>query len=219
MLKTNKWVPDEMWSSRFSFSQFGEDLVLASLFHRNKISQGNFVDVGAFHPIKLSNTYFFYRQGWRGVNVEPNPEGFRLFLDRRPADTNLNCAVSQACKEVEFVCDSAFSGINGPKYEFRSGNPAPKIINIQSKPLRDIFAENLNGVQITFLSTDCEGYDLEVLQSNAWDKYRPLVILTELQGQKKEGPIFDYLADVGYEFYVKIGLTGFFMQKEYSWIY
>jgi len=98
MLKTKKWVPDEMWNSRFSFSQFGEDLVLASLFHRNNISQGSFVDVGAFHPIKLSNTYFFYRQGWRGVNVEPNPEGFRLFLDMRPADINLNCAVSQACK-------------------------------------------------------------------------------------------------------------------------
>lgn len=219
MLTNKKWAPDEMWNSRFSFSQFGEDLVLASLFHRNNISHGNYVDVGAFHPISISNTYFFYRQGWRGINIEPNPEGFRLFLERRPDDINLNYAISQSYGEVDFVCDGPCSGISGPKYEFRRENLFPKKIKVPSKPLQDIFSEKPNNYQLTFLSTDCEGYDLEVLQSNDWDKYRPLVILTELQGQNKEGPIFDYLSEVGYEFYVKIGLTGFFIQKEFKWIF
>jgi hypothetical protein len=110
-------------------------------------------------------------------------------------------------------------GSSGPKYEIRSENLSPKKIKVPSKPLRDIFSEYTHKQKVTFLSTDCEGYDLEVLQSNDWDRYRPLVILSELQGSKKEGPIFDYLSKVEYEFFAKIGLTGFFLQKEYKWIY
>jgi hypothetical protein len=47
----------ELRAMRVSYSLFGEDLVVRSYFSENfENSTGRFIDVGAFHPFKLSNT-------------------------------------------------------------------------------------------------------------------------------------------------------------------
>ena len=56
-------------------------------------STGFFVDVGAFHPIALSNTYSLYCRGWQGINVEPRPKVAREFAAFRPRDTTLSVAI------------------------------------------------------------------------------------------------------------------------------
>jgi hypothetical protein len=53
-----------------------------------------YVDVGAHHPRRFSNTQYFYRQGWRGINIEPNPDGHALLKLFRRKDININCGVS-----------------------------------------------------------------------------------------------------------------------------
>src|SRR6478752_2964499 len=55
-----------------SMSQFGEDAVLAQLFHDQ--DQGLYVDVGALEPFNGSNTYALSQRGWRGINIEPQPD-------------------------------------------------------------------------------------------------------------------------------------------------
>ncbi len=51
---------------------------------------------------------------------------------------------------------------------------------IPTRPLADILDEYLPANQtIDFLTVDVEGLDLAVLRSNNWQKYRPVVILTE----------------------------------------
>lgn len=40
---------------------------------------GIYVDVGAFHPTKFSNTHLFYLNGWRGINIEARPGSKKLF--------------------------------------------------------------------------------------------------------------------------------------------
>ena len=47
------------------YPQEGEDLVAARLLGDG--DNGFYVDVGAHHPIGHSNTYLFYRRGWRGI--------------------------------------------------------------------------------------------------------------------------------------------------------
>jgi FkbM family methyltransferase len=167
------------------FSQFGEDIFLDQYFpHRNT---GFYVDVGAFHPFSYSNTYLFYRRGWRGINIEPNPKGFAEFSRYRPRDVNLNCAVSSEAKTVSFTCDGVFSGIADDTHLFKDRNPNAQQINVQSRPLSQIFAEHVpNGVEIDFMSVDCEGHDLEVLRSNDWQRYRPRVLLVEDHGKRPE---------------------------------
>ena len=75
-----------------SYSQEGEDMVLERIFAGKK--GGFYVDVGAHHPRRFSNTYFFYRKGWKGINIEPNPEAIHAFQSDRKRDTNLQCGIS-----------------------------------------------------------------------------------------------------------------------------
>ena len=61
----------------FTFSQEGEDLLINRIL--NNKSEGFFIDIGAHHPIRFSNTYFFYRKGWRGINVDAMPGSMKAF--------------------------------------------------------------------------------------------------------------------------------------------
>src|SRR3989344_4572766 len=82
----NTWFYDLL--GKRSYSQSGEDMILRSIFDDKK--EGFYVDVGAFHPKLYSNTYYFYKRGWRGINIEPNP-GANFGI--RKGDINLKCGI------------------------------------------------------------------------------------------------------------------------------
>ena len=68
-----KYFPIDRYLSLKSYSQEGEDMVLRSFFEGQKNYKGFFVDVGAHHPYRFSNTLHFYKKGWRGINIDPQP--------------------------------------------------------------------------------------------------------------------------------------------------
>src|SRR4051794_18414209 len=77
--KGSEWGQPVGWAQaglpngpRLSFAQQGEDLVVDSLFGALKVAKPTYLDIGAYEPIRSNNTYLFYRQGGRGVLVEPN---------------------------------------------------------------------------------------------------------------------------------------------------
>src|SRR2546430_11530274 len=80
-----------------SYSQNGEDVRLARAFSGQPT--GFYVDVGAGGPVVDSVTKHFYDRGWRGINVEPDPEAFRLLAEERPRDVSLAVACSDAAGE------------------------------------------------------------------------------------------------------------------------
>lgn len=75
------------------YSQDGEDALLSSFYERKKGYKGFFVDVGAHHPYRFSNTAYYYKKGWRGINIEPTPNLFNVFLKHRKRDINLNLGI------------------------------------------------------------------------------------------------------------------------------
>src|SRR5689334_5444047 len=78
---------------RHSFAQEGEDLVRASFFEGRR--NGFFVDVGAHHPKRFSNTYHFYLfRERRGINIDATPGSMTAFRRARPEDINIEAAVS-----------------------------------------------------------------------------------------------------------------------------
>ena len=176
------------WYSAMSFSQFGEDVILRQYFRKKK--NGVFVDVGAYQPVSLSNTYYFYLKGWRGINIEPNPKGIEEFKKMRPEDTNLMMGVSTEAAELDYHMlddkpyENSFSldqvGGRG------NSNDVHKVVKIKVDRLDSILQEHLKGVQPDFFSIDVEGLNLEVLQSNDWEKIRPKVVLIEKHQKKEE---------------------------------
>ena len=206
---------DELKCGRLSFSQFGEDILLESLFGRKK-KHGFYVDVGAFNPVRNSNTYLFYKKGWNGINIEANPKHFERFPASRKRDVNLNLAVSDTKSTVEFTCDGSFSGIRDENYSSKDSNrKTATTIKVETHTLKEIFEKHLpKDTSIDFISIDCEGHDEKVVKSNDWELYRPKVVLVEQHGDRVKGEIYDYLQKYGYRFYCRIGLTLAFLVEE-----
>ena len=62
----------EMRCLNKTYSQYGEDLILSSAIEYLKIDENiSYLDIGANHPMSLSNTYLLYKQGASGVLIEP----------------------------------------------------------------------------------------------------------------------------------------------------
>lgn len=201
-----------------SYSQEGEDLVLSRIFS-NKGS-GFYVDIGAHHPKRFSNTYKFYKAGWQGINVEPNPDFFHLFIKHRPKDTNLNCGVAKEKGNLEYFMfdESALNTFNREVLNDRLENTPYKhlhTINIDVKPLAKLLKEHVpTNVKIDFLSIDVEGLDLEVIKSNDWEFFRPTWVLVEQLNleniENLDFEIHHYMKSVGYNLFAKTLNTLFY---------
>src|SRR6478672_655222 len=77
------------------YSSGGEDAIVSKTFqYFLPTRSGFYVDVGAFHPFKHSNTYILYKAGWHGVNIDPRPGSKALFDRFRPRDVNIETGIS-----------------------------------------------------------------------------------------------------------------------------
>jgi FkbM family methyltransferase len=206
-----------------SWSQEGEDRILHRIFETKQ--KGFYVDVGAHHPKRFSNTYLFYLQGWHGINIDAMPGSMEAFRRFRPRDINIEVAVSKT-KEVlayHIFNEPAFNGFSVSLSERRnaadSGCKLMKTIDMMTMPLDEILDNNLpQNQQIDFLSIDVEGLDLEVLESNDWQKYRPKIVLVEVLEKTLEDmlsdPISKFLNKNGYQLFSKCHHTVFFHREE-----
>jgi hypothetical protein len=98
----------ENWETE-SFSQSGEDVIVNFILgYLHMAANMTYLDVGAFHPTKLSNTYYFYRGGRRGVLVEPNVDMAELLRTVRPKDVTLvaGIGITDEWHEVKSGCTS-----------------------------------------------------------------------------------------------------------------
>ncbi len=206
-----------------SFSQEGEDILLARMFNDGRV--GTYVDVGAHHPYRFSNTYKFYRLGWRGINVDAMPGSMELFRKRRSRDINLELGVAEEAGEMTFnvFSEPALNTFDAAiaKAREQDGNPIQQRVKVQCKPLSAIIAENplpANGNN-SFLSIDVEGLDLQVLRSNDWSKYRPSLVVAEDIGKSIDelasGAVAIYLRDQGYVFFSKLAHSCFFKRIDF----
>lgn len=162
----------------YSFAQAGEDIVLQRIFLGTK--KGFYVDVGAYHPFRLSNTYYFYLNGWNGINIEPRPGSRDLFQKYRPNDINLEVGVAPVQGVYNYhVFEedtlNQFSYTNSSLLTEKKN----QIIKVKTSPLSSILDEHAKGKRIDFLTIDTEGSELQVLLSNNWLDYSPAVILIE----------------------------------------
>jgi len=155
-----------------SYSQEGEDMILNRILGERRC--GFYVDVGAHHPRRFSNTYFFYKRGWSGINIEPNPDVIRAFNSERPRDKNIQCGISdcEGVRKFYHFDDSALNTFDETVVKSRIAATTYRLVKHEYIPLvrlDRILRKHLNeAVQIDFLSVDVEGFDLAVLKSNDW---------------------------------------------------
>lgn len=194
-------------------------MVLRGIFEGQ--TSGFYVDVGAHHPQRFSNTHYFYLAGWRGINIDAMPGSMEPFNQLRPRDINLEIGVSEFAEALTYYAfdEPALNGFskevadrineNG-RYHLQFTRPVP------TRPLAEILDEYLPVKQtIDFLTIDVEGLDHAVMRSNNWEKYRPLVILTEtIHISPTSGAQF--LRNLGYRELCSTPRTQFFCREDFT---
>lgn len=215
-----KSVPAGWIFSPKSYSQEGEDMVYRSFFETRKNYKGFYVDVGAHHPTRFSNTFYFYRKGWHGINIEPTPGAGRLFDIYRKRDININAGISSQAGSLPFYCfddEPALNSFSKTEAEHTNANTRYKItrvINIAAMTLAGVLEKHLpDGQAIDFLNIDAEGFEMEVLISNDWSRYTPLFIIIEIKMAIENitgSAVYNYLTERNYVLVAKTMRTSFF---------
>lgn len=209
---------DNIFLCDLSFSQEGEDLILKKIFGGAK--NGFYVDVGAYHPIQFSNTYYFYTQGWHGINIEPNRKYWDIFESARNRDYNINCAVGVGSGEYFVYDEPAYNTFSKDRVvELENSTrkkPVKVVTGIVSKSLRSILLEQ-NVSEIDFLNIDVEGSEIQVLESNNWALFSPKIILIEQTERELEkimlSEVYRFLKEKGYALVTKTYSTSFYKLK------
>jgi FkbM family methyltransferase len=171
-------------SSR-SFSQSGEDLIIDFILNNHFATiQPSYLDIGAYDPVKFSNTYLFYERGCSGVLIEPDPDLSANLAKTRPRDRVLNIGVSDKESESDFYLVSpatlnTFSKKEFDQYKiFYPGTTLREIVKTKTKRIGSILDAHFKG-GLDLLSIDVEGLDYQIISSINFKKHRPTVICVE----------------------------------------
>lgn len=212
--------------SKIHCSQYGEDILIHKIFSK-RMETGFYLDVGAFHPFQYSNTAYLWAKGWRGMNVDANPNSIRLFEKTRTQDHNLLAAIvsAETAKNNTTVpifisgtqvdpmgtCDQKTAGDRG--YAKMHDIPAFDIGRILA------MATKLAGKPIDFLNIDIEGLDETIIHEIDFSIYQPSVICVEDYSSdvpiSVDSRITRRLISAGYSFDAKIGPSSIFQLNSF----
>lgn len=208
--------------AQISYSQDGEDMILKEIFSCK--SEGFYVDIGAHHPKRFSNTYNFYKNGWRGINIDPLVGVKGIFDELRPRDINLEIGISDNIGQLNYYMydEPAFNTFSKEACERAKSKfdiEPFQVKKIEVDRLENILNKHAANMQIDLMNIDVEGYELNVLKSNDWEKWVPKVILVEIKDNNfeniKNNSIHRYLIERYYELLAKTNLTGIYKNKNY----
>jgi FkbM family methyltransferase len=175
------------------FSNAGLDNLDQKIFKYLPVGKGIFIEAGANDGINQSNTYFLEKKhGWTGTLVEPIPRLYKRCQRARPQSRVVNAALvgpENQGKDITIldlglmsVVDGSLGGGESEKAHIEfgksfSGKKFAKSIatGITLSNLIDEHGSN----QITFLSLDLEGYELEALKGLDLERHKPSCILVE----------------------------------------
>ena len=161
-----------------SYSGGAIDLIIDYYFKDKK--KGIYIDVGAYHPFKGSNTYKLFSRGWSGINIDLDYQTIDIFNHFRPNDENICAAVSDSVTEKKLFFHHNRSAIN--TLEERLGYRAKEIKTIKTTTLKEILDNSkFKVLDLDFLSIDVEGHELAVIKGLDLEKYPVKIIVIEHQ--------------------------------------
>jgi FkbM family methyltransferase len=213
---------------KISFSQCGEDLIVKFIFDCIGIHKPTYIDIGAHHPHYISNTALFYKNGCRGINIEPDPTLFKEFLRYRNEDKNLNIGISDTSSELDFYIISTptlntFSKEEAEKYAQEGDFKIKSTEKIKVKTLQNVLDQCSNGVFSQFLSIDAEGVDEVIIKEIDFENNYPIVICIETISFSTSGngikntDLINFIIDKGYMLYADTHINTIFVRRE-NWL-
>jgi len=208
-----------------SYSQSGEDLIVAFILKTLKIKKPTYVDIGAHHPFYISNTAALYKKGFSGVCIEPDPTLFKEIKKSRKRDVCLNIGIGiDGSDESDFYLMTTstlntFSKEEALNYDKNSRHKIKEIIKLPLKTINWVFENHTNG-KPDFVSIDVEGLDFEILKSLDFKQYKPTILCIETLKFIQEGivekdqPLIDFITEQGYMIYADTYINTIFVDRD-----
>ena len=178
----NIYIKNRYFIRKKSYSMNREDIFVSKFFKFK--NNGFYVDVGAYHPLELNNTYLLHKKGWNGINIDINPLSIDYFNFLRPDDVNINIAISNKKKSEVVYYQKEKSPLNTLNLKH-----ANRVFGRNKYKKRKTLTNNLTSVlnktkyknkKIDFLNIDIEGLDLNALKGLNFKTYRPKLICVEI---------------------------------------
>lgn len=212
-----------------SYSLAGEDLLAARLL--GTVENVRYLDVGCLWPIDHSNTYLFYRNGGRGVCIDPNPALAAEFQEARPRDVFLNIAVGAKEEKRQYymfgsVGLNTFSSSRAawfaersdkhPAFELRETIPLP--VKRLDAVLADIDVPTRPDGRLDFMSIDIEGLEYDVLSEFSFEP-KPILVMCEQNMPRgnlgtKGRKLNSLMEDQGYDQVAHTGHDAFYLARD-----
>lgn len=168
----------DQWYGGRTYAQHGDDLAILNIFGCLRIRQPSYIDIGAHHPIHLSNTALLYSRGSRGINVEANPALIEEFKRLRPGDINLCAAVvGDSRKQATLNRIDETSGLNSLLKVKDVG--VMDSVTVPATTADNIVVNYARGCWPDLLTIDAEGMDIPILRSINYSNGGPKVICAE----------------------------------------
>lgn len=200
-----------------SYGDYETDLAIQKYFEPGYI--GTCIDVGAGVGTERSNTYFFEKNRWTCLCIEPNPDLYKHMRMYRRLALNLACS-SYDKKSVPFqvyvVNQDNQEAISSLVVDQRLVESHKEIINktyeiqVEVKKL-DTILSRINIEKIDFVSIDTEGTELDVLQGFDIERWSPKLLVVE--NNFNDTAIKEYLSQFGYILSERIEVNDFYVKS------
>lgn len=185
------------------YSQFGEDKLLNEIFGEK--NDGYCIEVGANDGINDSNTFYFEKQGWDCVLVEPNPDLCESIRKFRRA-TLYEVAASSGKGQVELLIASGAERAHGVS-AIDAQNAAQRIKDygfsyerriVSTNTLDDILSQFNSDKGLDFITIDVEGHEMEVLNGFNLNRWRPRICIIEDNSGFLDNKVSKHMKKNGY---------------------
>ena len=186
-------------SSRVSFSECGEDIILETILSMAKIDRFTWIDVGANHPVKANDFFRAYLNGLQGLSVDPLPELTHLYRKFRKREVFLTAAVSpEECKL--YLARNAEHRLSKTTTNHLEGC---EVTTVTPKQLAILIRDDLPLV----IKVDIEGLDLQLAQAFINFRNLSLLIVETFEGiQGRNEDIRNFESALGNAF-IKCAMT------------
>lgn len=153
------------------YSQNNEEQIIQDYFAALGITKGNFLDIGAYNGVDLSNTRKLMEQGWGGVCIEPQPDIYESLCENCELFLNVTCIEAAIGNHNGIVTlhsnNTFYSTLVESETERWKGSEEFTKISCEISTFQALIDKlehwEQKPQQFDFISIDCEGMDYDVL--------------------------------------------------------
>jgi FkbM family methyltransferase len=189
--------------------------------------KGVFFDVGAFEPIRISNSHHFQLTGWEVYCFEANPDKMPFLRNYRNHVFNYAITDTDSTEPLPFETikhrsgwTASYSAIkvserNKEIFGWNGEVHTTEIQFVKQRTLDTIIREEIPQLRnIDIMSVDIGGWELSGIRGLDLERFPPKVIVVE-NGDPENKSIYDHLEKFGYRMDKRTAYNDYYLHKNY----